>query len=142
MILSEESIFVPVPTDALITQVVRIQRWVRYLSQRAQDRLHILEFLEKKRRLERYVVSIQRAVRTHLKKTRLLRSPYLPPAPPPSVDELPVKDYSDQVRRIQRWWRTQILARHAVEQDCSAMSLISKSGTHSSDYNYLLSRGI
>jgi hypothetical protein len=140
MILGEESIFVPVPTKTVISQVVRIQRWVRCLSQRAQDRVHVIEFLDKKRRLELYVVLIQRAVRAHLKKTRLLRSPYLPPAPPPSVDDEPVPDYSEQVRQIQRWWRTQIRTRKPMEQEGSGSDPISKGD--SSDYNYLLSRGI
>ena len=97
MIISEHSIFVPIPTPQVIAATCRIQEWVRSRQRRQRILEDRASCIRRIHRLTEHVIHIQRSFRKYMSR--------LPRAPPPSpASESPYLRESLLIR-LQAVWR-------------------------------------
>lgn len=104
IILREYSIFVPVPTGAVISAVLRIQMWFRDAVRQRVCRERLQMFLWKKQELLTRILRIQRATRKFLVAKRFSDCETLTPSRM-LVFSFAEED-SNVARVIQAWWKT------------------------------------
>jgi hypothetical protein len=144
IILRENSIFVPVPTELVIAAVFRIQMWFRDMVRQRVLRERLQMFLRKKQELLTRIIRIQRAIRRFLGAKRFSICEPLTTSPM-FLFSFTETHYSNRAGVIQAWWKCRRSTKLRGRSDGSATeprspSVVSKKSEFIMDPRLLVSR--